>query len=233
MNKRVILPALLLPAIVGSGIVTAPTAHAAAQCTLTAPKEVHVWHQYTKVNLRASGACSYGEGLASWDAYHPTQGIEGMAFFDGSSTDIYDFYDWDDFGTYTWRPAGAWSDWDDSAFGGLGGYHELTQNTPRTTFRLGSKVTMSTSRSRSRVTLRVSATRWSPTASRIVKYSGINGSIQYRTSNKAAWKTLKSFRTSKSGGYSLTYTSSKSRHYRTVLRGTGTVWAATSGTSTR
>ncbi|WP_460600946.1 hypothetical protein [Flexivirga lutea] len=108
-------------------------------------------------------------------------------------------------------------------------YTRLTQNTPTTTFRLGSRVSMSTSRYRGRVTLRVNATRWSPTAGRIVKYSGINGSIQYRTSSKAAWKTLKSFRTSKSGGYSLTYTSSKSRYYRTVLRGTGSVWRRPAG----
>ncbi|GAB3495980.1 hypothetical protein [Flexivirga lutea] len=60
------------------------------------------------MNLRASGACSYGEGWGAWDAYHPTQGWEGIAFFDGASTEIFDFHDWDDLGTYTWRPGGAW-----------------------------------------------------------------------------------------------------------------------------
>src|SRR4051812_1767103 len=106
-SKVVAAVAALVVAVATAILGNASPAAAATvgSCNLNAPSKVAINNRYQAVTLRLSSNCAqYGATWASWNLYHPTQGIEDVAFFDGQTTDIWDLYDWEPLGVLTWRP---------------------------------------------------------------------------------------------------------------------------------
>ncbi|MBO1755276.1 hypothetical protein [Allobranchiibius sp. CTAmp26] len=201
----------------------APTASAAQSCTLSAPARVSVWHSYTGVPLRASGACTIGSGWGAWDLIHPTQGSQDTAFFDGTATDTWDYYTFEPMGRMTWRPSDAYDSYSNM----------LSQNAPVSEVRLGSWAGLTATRSGSAVTLNVRAVRYWVSGDKNIPFTSAAGTIQYRAPGTTAWKSLKYVSTNSSGAYQYRYASSAARDYRVVLNGTSSIWNAASATVRR
>lgn len=219
MHVRSFSAALTLPLVAGAALATAPSASAAAQCTLSAPAKVFIAKPYTEIKLRASGSCTWGEGMGAWEGIHPNHGLVAFAFFDAKSTDAWDVYDWVKLGSYTWRPSGAYGQ----------DYNELSQNSPKTSVRLGSWSYVGATRSGSRVTVKTQVNRYNPDTSRHTSYNKVPATIQYRTPGTSTWHNLKTVTSSSAGKASYTYTSTAKRDYRVVVKDSPSVWGSTSG----
>ncbi|NHN54518.1 hypothetical protein G9U51_01820 [Calidifontibacter sp. DB0510] len=223
MLRRIIGAALATACAAGLTVASSSTpASAAGSCTLTAPSRVSIWKPYQAITLKASGACTTG-GSAAWELVHPTYGLENIAYFDGTSTDTWDLYDWDDIGKQTWRPAGAY----DSA------YNSLTQNSPVSDIRYYGAAWISTSRSSSVVTLNGTSLVYSPDTGGFVRRPYAVGVFQYREIGSTVWRNLKQVTTNSNGVVTLRYTYAPTRDYRFATYSTSTVWDVGSATSRR
>ena len=139
------LGALLATVSLATGVAMAASPASASttgmgSCTLVAPKTLAITSPYRAVTLRLASDCAAsGVEYATWDLYHPTQGWDGMTIFDGNTTDIWDVYDWDlkPGSRYTWRASYAWDS----------DYNDVVQTQPYTDVKLGSKASLTTSRS--------------------------------------------------------------------------------------
>lgn len=127
--------ALVVAALVGASTVpTAAPSVAAGSCAITTPSKVVVDREFREYPVSFSGACTTGSGSGSWDAVHPTKGIQefflvigGDAQYDTRQTfDVYDFMT--PIGTWTVRPGGGAYD---------SRFNTLTQNTRTMTVKLG------------------------------------------------------------------------------------------------
>lgn len=217
MHVRSFSAALTLPLVAGAALATAPSASAGAQCTLSAPAKVFIARPYTVVNLKASGSCTRGGAI--WDAVHSYYGPTDMALFDGTTKDTWELYDWDHLGTYTWRPSIAQD----------ANYNDVSQNTVKTSVRLGSWSYVGATRSGSRVTVKTQVNRYNPDTSRHTSYNKVPATIQYRTPGTSTWHNLKTVTSSSAGKASYTYTSTAKRDYRVVVKDSPSVWGSTSG----
>lgn len=204
-------------------VATAPTASAAAQCTLTAPSKVYITKPYTKINLTASGSCTRGDGFAVWDGVHPYWGPTFMALFDGTTKDQEAIYDWDNVGRYTWEPEYAYDSNDD----------DVSQNTTHTDIRYGSWTSVSTARSGKKVTIKTKVRRYSASTSGKVNYKSASATIQYRGVGAKVWHKLKTVHTDKYGAASYTRSTKSTYQYRVVTSTASKIWGSTSSTSRR
>lgn len=150
MPKRAL--AVAAASLLPLSLLAAPSAQAAPSCNISTPSKVAITQPYRAIKATFSSGClSYAE-TASRDLMHPRYGYTGSFWFDGGSTDVYDFYDWEPVGVYSVRPDGAYDyDWD-----------ELAQNTRTMTIKYGSRQYISSSRSGSTVTIAGTTTRYSP-----------------------------------------------------------------------
>lgn len=220
MHVRLFSAALTLPLVAGAALATAPTASAAAQCTLSAPAKVAIAKPYTVINLTAKGACTRSNGFATWDLVHSYYGPSDMALFDGTTKDTWAIYDWEHLGSYTWTP-----DWATD-----GDYNDQSQNSVRTSVRLKSYSAVSVSRKGSKVTVKTQTNRYGITARKTIVHAKAPSVIQYRTPGTSTWRNLKNVTSNSSGKGSYTYTSKAKRDYRLVTKDTSTVWGSTSAT---
>jgi len=214
-------------AVVAGGLAAAPDAHAASigTCTLVVPSRVSISHEYRAIPLSIKGGCAARSGsFASWDLYHPTHGLEDVAYFDGKTKDTWDLYSFHDLGAQRWRPEGAFT----------GDFvYDFSQNSPVTTIKIASSASIRSSRSGSRVTLTAHSARYAISLDRVINYRGVAGTLQYRSIGSKTWHGLKSVKTNSLGSAKFTYTSRSSRYYRVVFKETGSVWGATSSTTRR
>lgn len=219
MHVRSFSAALTLPLVAGAALATAPSASAAAQCTLSAPAKVTIAKPYTTYSLTAKGACVRA-GWADWTLLHPYKGPVDMAWFDKSGRETFEVYDWLFApATYTWRPEGAYDD----------NMNRQSQNTVKTSVRLGSWSYVGATRSGSRVTVKTQVNRYNPDTSRHTSYNKVPATIQYRTPGTSAWHNLKTVTSTSAGKASYTYTSKAKRDYRVVVKDSPSVWGSTSG----
>ncbi|KNX36346.1 hypothetical protein VV01_03055 [Luteipulveratus halotolerans] len=182
-----------------------------------------IWKPYQAITLRASGPCTYGSGWGGWYGYHSTQGLSAVASFDHTSSTIWDVYDWDDLGGYTWRPGGAY----DSS------YNELSQNTVSTSVRLHGAAWISSYRSGSIVTLTGTALTYSPTTEGFVKRAYAAGQFQYRDRGTSTWRTLVGVKTGSNGTVRFQLRNNVARDYRFATYSTPTIWDVVSASTTR
>lgn len=224
MRVRAALTALCLPAAMIGAVATAPTASAAAQCTLTAPSKVYITKPYQSVKCTISGACARADGAASWDGVHPYYGPYLSTYFEGTGTDHEDLYDFDPVGKYTWRGAGAYAnDFE----------QDLSQNTTYTDIRYGSWTSVSTARSGTKVTVKTKVRRYSASTSGKVNYKSASATIQYRGVGAKVWHKLKTVHTDKYGAASYTRSTKSTYQYRVVTSTASKIWGSTSSTSRR
>ncbi|MEP7370152.1 MAG: hypothetical protein ABI662_10870 [Dermatophilaceae bacterium] len=221
---RRIVASLAAALMIAAGIgVSSPVASAAGACTLSVPNRIVIGHPYMAVTLRASGPCATSGGYGSWVLYHPTQGGQAIAIFDGAPTDIWNVYSWDvKFGRQNWRPSWAWD----------GGYNDLAQNSPDVDVRLATAAWISSSRYGSTVTLKGTSLVYSTGNDSYFKRSAGAG-FQYRERGSTTWRTLKSMWTSSAGTTTMSYRSTARRDYRFVLYTTPISWDQASATTTR
>lgn len=200
----------------------APVSHASGVCNLHVTSRVSIARPYVGVPLTMSGDCAYG-GWAAWDLYHPSRGLEDMAFFDGSTSEIWDVYDWDvAIGRQTWRPGAAYD-----------GYsNQLSQNAPVTDVRLGAGAWISSSRSGNVVTLTGTSLLYSTSTDRFFKRPA-GGVFQYRERGTTTWRNLKSVSTGSGGTATMRYTYAKTRDYRFAVYSTPISWDVASAVTTR
>jgi hypothetical protein len=222
MLRRALAALASAAALTATVAAVAPSAQADGTCDLHVTSRVAISRPYVGIPISMSGDCTDG-GWANWDLYHPTQGFQDMAYFDGTTTEIWDVYDWGtQIGKQTWRPDVAY-DWDSN---------ELIQNSPVTDVRLATGAWIASSRSGSVVTLTGTSLLYSTSTDRFFKRSA-GGVFQYRERGTTTWKNLKSVWTSSTGTTTMRYTYSGTRDYRFALYSTPISWDVGSATTTR
>jgi hypothetical protein len=168
-----------------------------------------------------SGDCVNG-GYGSWDLYHPTQGFQDITIFDGTRTDIWDFYSFHTIGLHNWRAGTAWD---------VGDAYR-PQNSPYSDVRLAAGAGISSARIGGVVTLRGTTLLYSVSNNSYFRRSAA-GMFQFRERGTTRWKNLKSVRTNSAGVVSMSYRYSKVRDYRFAVYSTSISWAAGSAITTR
>ncbi len=191
-------------------------------CSLVVPSTIHLMEDSDFVDFDVSGDCASREDLsAAWYAGGPTfleSPYEVLIDHDSG-----DFSSMDSVGVFTWK---GWFAFDDAQ-------HTYTQNSPKTTVKVGSWAGLQTVRSGSKVTINTRAVRYATSYGENVPWAGATGLIQYRTKGSSTWNGLKNVKTDSAGAFSYSYTMSATRDYRAVYAEQPTIWGTTSPTSTR
>lgn len=202
-------------------LLPASPSSAADRCAVSVdlPSKVTIDRSYKEIKVVLKDPCKKVD-WAGFPLYGP-EGAEEYFSFDGTSTDYWDVYDW-----YT--SVGALKTRDSVAFDRS--YDELPVTEKTTTVKLGTKGTISSKRSGSKVTLDVTAKGYNLDASAFKSWNHPSATIQYASGS--TWKTLKKVAL-KSGRGSYTYTQSSKRTYRLVLGETTRNWGTTSSSTTR
>lgn len=214
--------------LVTSGLVSAPvaqaapTAPAAGRCSLVPPTRLVISAPYRAVTLRVGSDCVAGNwDNATWTSYHPTKGVQEVAFFFRSSTTLtMDLYDYADLGRWTWRPNGAYDT----------NNLQMTQNSPYSDVKVGSWAQVKPTRLGSKVTLNVSVARYAVTLDKYVPWAAAVGQLQYKAPGATTWIALKSVKASSTGKYTYAYTSAAARDYRVYFPATPLIWNVASTT---
>lgn len=198
-------------------------AQAAGTCTISVPSTVSVTKPYRTITATYSSGCRKYADEAWWDVVHPRQGPVDFFDFEGTSKQTIDWYDWNPRGTYTVRAAGAWDD----------DFTKMTQNSPKMTVKLGSKLGISTSRSGSYVTVRGTATRYTPTWERFRSWSGASVSLYSKSCSSCSWKRVTTTKTNSTGKVTVKTKASSARYWKITTASSSNTWGKTSATLRR
>ena len=223
MLKRI--AAVAVVSLVPLTVASAP-ADAAGSCGVSVPSKVSVYSPYRTVTGTFSAGCRQNADWAAWDVIHPTQGMQDMFFYDraeGRTSESLDWYDWNPTGTYTVRGSGAYDRWD-----GV-----MTQNSPKMTVKLGSRMSASSSRAGRYVTVKGTATRYSPYAGTYRAWSGAKVSLRQKSCSSCSWKWVKSGTTNRYGRVSIKTYASTSRYWQIATTDSSTTWGKASSTLRR
>lgn len=197
-----------LPFTVSTG--TPPT------CSIVLPSRVRMKARSFLVNARLSSTCiALGTTYAAWEARHPVGGFAQTFIFSGTTTDTWRIYDDERTGVYTVRPNSAKN----------GSNETLPQNTARLTMKRDARISLTSSRSGSYVTLRTRSTRYTPSVNRFTVWSNRRVVLAYRTCDDCAWKRLKVRTSNRYGVTSYRFRAVKARQYRATAAGMSTTWA--------
>lgn len=215
------LTSLVLGALLATGLVvsTEGVASAApAQCSIVVPSKVTIDQPYRGLTPRLSSNCrAAGVAYASWDFVHPREGFQHIAIFDGVTTDPWDVNDWDPTGVYTVRPSTAYD----------ADYGSVSQNTTKTTVKLGARLTATAKRANGKLTLSTTAKVYSPRTETWAPRSRAKVSLMRKAPGAATWTWVKSATATSTGRVSLSV-APKAGMYRLQVRETASVWAVSS-----
>src|SRR4051794_33005240 len=179
-GRLLVVPVLAL----FTGLLTfvASPAMAAGSCSVVVPTRLTVDSPYELFTGRLGSDCAASnEDWASWDIRHSYYGPSDSYFMDtGETSDDWGFYDWEHLGTYYIEPSDAYGSEYDPDWGDYNSV-ELTQNTLRVSVRLGSRLSLATSRSGKYVTVRSTATRYTPSAEGFRAWRSTPVVLSYRT----------------------------------------------------
>lgn len=235
------LAALAAAAVASAGLVWGGTSSSAAaadeppdwsigHCSVSAPARVVIEARLTRVTARLGADCVRDRVYrAEWDNVHRYHGPYDRLVFKQTATGevpltasivLGDYYPMG-----TWDLEGAQA----SGFrpGGQVVWHTVRQNDVPMEVRLGSRVSLTSSRSGNQVTLRAAARRYTPEYHRYAYWKGKSVALQYRTST-GSWKTFKTARTSSTGVLTHRFTVSGKRSYRAVTADQSNSWGSTS-----
>ena len=205
-------------------LVAAPApAQAAGTCNISVPSKVSITKPYRTITATYSSGCRTSADWAWWDVVHPRQGPWHDFMFTGRSKETIDWYDSDPRGTYTVRADEAWDH----------NYRKMKQNSPKMTVKLGSKVGISTSRSGTYVTVRGTATRYTPNAERFRSWSGATVTLRSKSCSSCSWKKVKTTRTNSAGKVSIRTKASSKRYWKITTLDSSNTWGKTSSTLRR
>jgi hypothetical protein len=193
----------------------APPKPAAGGCSLVIPSRVAIASPYRGITASlASNCAAAGTVYASWDAYHPTAGLQTVLIFDGTNRDVWNLYDFEPLGRWTWRPSLAYD----------ANYDEVAQNTTYTDIKFGSWAGLTATRSGQRVTLSTSIAWYSPSYRRYIPWSGAAGQLQYRVKGSTTWHALAGVRANSAGKHTYSRNWGAALEYRVYFPGTAYIW---------
>lgn len=198
-------------------------AQAAYSCSVSAPSKVSITSSYRTITGTYSEGCRRYADWATWSVVHPTQGPWDFFFYDGQTSERLDWYDWSPLGTYTVRPEGAYDH----------NYRRMNQNTRTMTVRLGSRTAASSSRSGRYVTVKATATRYSPNAQTYRGWAGAKVSLRQKSCASCSWKWVKSGKTDSKGRVSIKAYASTNRYWQIATIDSSTTWGKASTTLRR
>ena len=196
-------------------------AQAAGSCSLIVPATLAVSRPYQAVILKLSADCAARQsgGWAAWDAYHPTKGYQEMAFFNGTTQEYWDIYDYGTpLGVWTWRASSCYD----------GNSDPCLQNSPRTTIKAGSQLGLTGIRAGSYRTLSVATAYYSPAASVYRMWGNEKVQLQYKTCATCTWTYLRNVYTASNGRATYRTYSAHLRYYRAVSASNSSIWGRTS-----
>jgi hypothetical protein len=147
-------------------------------------------------------------------SYSPAFGYDRATFFPGSS------------------PLGAYHAYPDPSEDLKQG-DNWSQNTATFSIKEGSRISMSVSRSKSRLTFHMTSTRYNDDldfglSGAWQRWDNVKLSIQFLSGK--TWKTIKTVSSGNTGNAAVTLTYASTREWRAVDSATGTIWGATSAT---
>ena len=217
----------VLAAVCAAGVVTAAPASAAAAagtCSVNIASKLVVDSPFERFPATLAANCaSSGTEYASWDIRHSYYGPTDMLIFDASSTDYWEFYDWEDLGTHYVEPSFSYDS----------NYDDVLQNTRTVSVRLGSRTSLTSSRSGSYVTLNTTLTRYRPNDAGFRAWGGRPVSLQFRTCSTCTWTTFKTGSTNSLGKASYRFSSSRAKYYRAITPDMSTTWGGASAATYR
>lgn len=153
----------------------------------------------------------------------PDAGLGRELSFRRVPTDSIDWYDWNPTGTYAIRRDGAWDyNWDD-----------MTQNSTKMTVKLGSRMSASSARSGKYVTVKGTATRYSPSAERYRGWAGTKVTLRQKSCSSCSWKTVKTVKTDRNGRVALKVNTRSKRYWQLSTKDSSNTWGRTSSTLKR
>jgi hypothetical protein len=200
-----------------------PTAQTAYSCNITVPSRVAISSPYRTITASFSPGClSYAQS-GWWDLMHPTQGYEGSFNFDGASTDTEDWYDWSPLGTYSVRPDYAYDH----------NYDDMLQNSRTMTVKIGSRTSISSSRSGNYVAVKGTATRYSLNYETYRAWAGQKVVLRAKNCSSCSWRWVASPIADRYGRVSVKAYASTARYWRLSTADTSTTFGRTSSTVKR
>ena len=223
MSVRAVLASIGCAALLAATAVVGPVApaQAAGSCSLIVPATLAVSRPYQAVILKLSSDCAARQidGWASWYAYHPTQGMQEIAFFNGTTQEYWDVYDWGTpLGVWTWRASSCYD----------GNSDPCVQNSPRTTIKAGSQLGLTGTRAGSYRTLSVATAYYSPAESVYRMWGNEKVQLQYKTCATCTWTYLRNVYTASNGRATYRTYSAHLRYYRAVSAANSSIWGRTS-----
>lgn len=185
-------------------------------CSLGVPSAVRVNAPEEVVVGRLASNCSAAQvRYASWDVRRAGSSFFNWFVFDKTSLDSWKHTASDPLGTFAAVQVDATNPFGD----------EILQNSPSTTIRLDSRVSLTSSRVRKYVTLRASLTRYVPTARAFRPWKARVVTLSYKTCKSCTWHRLTARTTTSKGKISVRVRAPKARYYRATVGGTSTIWA--------
>ncbi|AWB92663.1 hypothetical protein [Aeromicrobium chenweiae] len=201
----------------------ASPAAAYGSCSISLPSKVRVDAPFERIKASLKSDCRESNTqYASWDVVHPRTGFASIFIFDGATTDNWDFYSWENVGTFTVEPSSAW-DYD---------YNDVGQNTRTIAVRFNSRLGLKTSRSGKKVTIKATATRYS-TSDTYRPWKGVKVGIYAKSKASGKWKKIKTRKTNSKGVATYKFKRSSKRYYQVRTSDISSTWGRTSSTTRR
>lgn len=219
---RRLVPALALAlgsaTVVAVGSAAPAAADDSCYVKLDAPSKIKIDRPYKKVDVNLIDSCGIAE-YAAFTEYGP-RGLDNIFIFDGNDSDVWDVYAFQTTGTFQTRLSGAY----DSS------YNEIDYRSTTTKIKLGTRASISSSRSGSKVKLTVKASSYRPFDEKYAAWNPSSAKVEYRSHGH--WKTLKNVKL-KGGKATVTRKVSAKRTYRFTVAESGSRWGTTSHTTRR
>ncbi|RNL61344.1 hypothetical protein EFK50_18485 [Nocardioides marmoriginsengisoli] len=191
--------------------------YAQPRCTLIVPATIRVNAPEERVAGSLASDCAAAQvSHASWDVRRAGTTFYNLFEFSGTTQDYWKHTASDPLGTFVAQASTA-------ATNPAG--DTILRNSPSTTIRLASRVSLSAVRVRKYVTLRASLTRYVPAARAFRPWKGRVVTLSYKTCKSCAWHRLTARTTSSKGTIQVRVRAPKVRYYRASVAGTSTVWA--------
>lgn len=190
-------------------------ANAAGSCSLRIGTNQPVVAPYQEFVADLGADCTAsGTQYASWEVIHSTTGWSEILIFDGNRRDYWEFYSFDELGTYTIRPSHAY----DSS------YRDVAQNTTTVTVKSQSALGFSAVRRGGLVTLTAGASFYHLGAHAYRPWPGARVTMQYRTGPTAPWRNIKTVTTNSRGTVTYAVAQQNRVEWRVVLQSSSRIW---------
>jgi hypothetical protein len=189
---------------------------AAPRCALVVPTRVHVNEPVETVVGRLNSTCATLDTVsADWKVTHAGQVLDYFRFTD-STTDTWSVFDADPTGTYAILPLSARAG-DNSA---------VPQNSPGVVVRRDSRLGFGGSRTGTKVTLRVTLSKYTASANAFTPWTGAHVVLAFRTCTTCSWQPLRTLTTNLHGQASGTFVVGSPHDFRVSSAGTSAIWVA-------